>query len=355
MEEKVFKQIIKAYFGETEHLPEICNFGNGHINDTYFLNFANGDKFILQRINDNTFKEVDKLMKNIEAVLNYIKIRNKNVVFPELIKTKEKQTYFYSEDGFYRVYTYIDRTKSYFYTNNNKIFRQSAEAFADFQIMLNDFPADKLYVTIPDFHNTAKRFQALINSINNNVAKRVQSCQELIEKILARKHYSEMIIKPLEQKEIPLRVTHNDSKISNVLFDENDKYVCIVDFDTIMSGSLLYDFGDAVRDGCSTTKEDEPDLDKVDFDLERFGIYTTAYYNKLSNIITVKEKEMLLWAPIVLTYELSIRFLCDYIDGDIYFKTDYENHNLIRAKCQCKLLECMEKKLHKMENIVKKL
>ena len=313
----------------------------------------------MQRINKNTFKNVDKLMQNIVYVLDYLKEEISNIAdnklnFPELIFTKNKKSYYLASDNeYYRIYTFIENTISYFHADDINLLKQSAIAFAKFQLLLKDFPAEILFPTIENFHDTRKRLDKFIAATIENSAKRKDTCGKLINEILKRDNYAKLIMEKLDNKLIPLRVAHNDTKISNILFSKDTKEIkCIVDYDTIMSGSLLFDFGDAIREGCNNASEDEKDLTKVSFNIEKYENYTKNYVNILKNTITKNEIEMLVWAPIVLTYELLIRFLTDYLEGDKYFKIAYEDHNLIRSKCQFKLLCEMEKNIDKMKKII---
>ncbi|NCA68404.1 MAG: aminoglycoside phosphotransferase family protein, partial [Clostridia bacterium] len=223
-------------------------------------------------------------------------------------------------------------------------FREAALSYAAFQKYLSDIDINTIKDTITDFHNTVKRLEKFRLAVDGDSARRAAKCSELISFVNERAAYSDIIVARLEKGELPYRVTHNDTKINNVLFDEKtDKGLCVIDLDTIMRGSMLYDFGDAIRYGCNTAKEDEKDLDKIVFDKEKYEAYESAYIEVLGNTMTAKERELLRIAPLIMTYELVIRFLTDYLEGDVYFKTHYADHNYYRARCQAKLLSEMEK------------
>lgn len=335
-------------------------YGNGHINDTYLIQ---SNEFILQRINTNIFKNPYELMENIENVTQFIRKKivlsggNPNRETLTVIKTADgKSCYKYDDQNYFRMYKFITDTVTIENEKTNKILFNAGRGFGHFQNLLDDFPVEKLHETIVDFHNTPKRIEALKKSIANDAAGRAESVKGEIDFALSHADFASVVVKGLEDKSIPTRVTHNDTKINNILFDKNTlEAVCVIDLDTVMPGSALYDFGDALRMGASTAAEDETDLEKVWFDEEAFKYFSWGYCQEVGNKLTTTEKDLLYLAPKLMTYECGIRFLTDYLDGDTYFKIHRENHNLDRARNQFKLVADMESKEDALKNIINEL
>jgi len=331
-------------------------YGNGHINDTYCIE---SPRCILQRINTKVFKNPDELMENIENVTAFL--RDKIIQAggdPDretltVIKTKDgKNFYQYDADNAFRVYKFIENTKTIEFDKTNEDMYEAGIGFGRFQKMLADFPVEKLYETIVDFHNTPKRVEALKQAIEENRAGRKDLVEEEIRFALEQAEYADVIVKKLEKGDIPYRVTHNDTKINNILFDEETgKAVCVIDLDTIMPGSMLYDFGDALRIGASTAAEDETNLDNVQFDLEAFKSFTKGYLSETKDSLVNDEIKLLPLGVKLMTYECGIRFLTDYLNGDTYFKIHREHHNLDRARNQFKLVQDIDTKTDEMHKI----
>ena len=301
-------------------------YGNGHINDTFVI--TSHPKYILQRINTDIFKSPEELMENIEKVT--VAIKKKLVekgADPSrgtltIVKTKDGKNFYKDSDGScYRVFLFIDDAVSYDRVESEKILYGAAKSFGEFQRMLSDFDASELHETIPDFHNTPKRFENLKAAIAADRANRRESVKEEIDFALSFEKEISKVVDGLADGSIPLRVTHNDTKINNVLIDPlTGKGVCVIDLDTVMPGSLLYDFGDGLRTGGATADEDERDLTKPGISLPLFKSYTEGYLAGMGDSITEKEKELMPYSVFLLTYECGIRFLTDYLDGDVYFK-----------------------------------
>ena len=335
-------------------------YGNGHINDTYIADSE--PKYILQRINHAIFKEPDKVMSNIVGVTEFLR---KKIIDaggdPDretltVIRTKDGASYYKTEDGnYFRMYNYVENAVSYEAVESPEQFFEAARAFGKFQNMLADYPADKLYETIPFFHDTRKRFGDFEKAVAEDKAGRAVSVQKEIDFVLARKADASVVVDAIADGRVPLRVTHNDTKLNNVMLDaESGKGVCVIDLDTVMPGSLLYDYGDALRFGASSGAEDEVDLDKIYFDLELFEAFTKGFLFEVGDKLTSAEKELLPFAAKLLTYECGMRFLGDYLNGDTYFKIHREHHNLDRARTQFKLVADIEDKLDEMKKIVDK-
>lgn len=350
------KEILSNFDVDTRIEP----YGNGHINDTYLCDSNPG--FILQRINTNVFKKPDEVMKNIAAVTAHLREKiEKNGGDPDretlnVIPTKDgASTYRADDDNCYRMYKYIDNTIGYDVVENPIQLRRAGSAFGKFQRMLDDFGVEDLFETIPDFHNTPERVNQLKAAIEKNFENRKEKVREEIDFALEYSKYASAIVDAMASGDVPNRVTHNDTKLNNVLFDKaTDEAICVIDLDTVMGGSMLYDYGDALRFGASSAAEDETDLSKVYFDLEKFEEFTCGFLGEVADCMTEKEIELLPLSVLILTYECAIRFLADYLNGDVYFKIHRKNHNLDRARTQLKLVADIETKLDDMAEIVKK-
>ncbi len=333
-------------------------YGNGHINDTFVI--TSHPKYILQRINTDIFKSPEELMENIEKVT--VAIKKKLVEKGEdpargtltIVKTKDGKNFYRDGNGnCYRVFLFIDDAVSYDRVESEKILYGAAKSFGEFQRMLSDFDASELHETIPDFHNTPKRFENLKAAFAADRANRRESVKEEIDFALSFEKEISKVVDGLADGSIPLRVTHNDTKINNVLIDPlTGKGVCVIDLDTVMPGSLLYDFGDGLRTGGATADEDERDLTKPGISLPLFKSYTEGYLAGMGDSITEKEKELMPYSVFLLTYECGIRFLTDYLDGDVYFKVHRPGHNLDRARAQFAMCRDILNKLPEMKKIV---
>ena len=332
-------------------------FGNGHINSTFGV--GEPPRYILQKINTAVFTDPEGLMENVMAVTAHLR---KKIAAAGGDPERETLTYlktadgknFYrdDEDNCWRVYRFVAGSHT-FEAATPERFADSARAFGNFQKMLADFPAEKLHETIPRFHDTGARLEQLREAIAENKSGRADGVGEEIEFAFARAGQADTIVSALQSGEIPLRVTHNDTKLNNVLFDDaTGKTLCVIDLDTVMPGSLLYDYGDALRFGASTAAEDETDLEKVAFDLDLFRAYTDAYLETLAESITPREIDLLPISVKLITLECGMRFLADYINGDVYFRIHREGQNLDRARTQFKLVADMETKFEEMRKIV---
>ena len=263
----------------------------------------------------------------------------------KFIAAKDGKYYFTDTDGAnYRVYHLVENAVAYQKSENPAMFKDAGRAFGDFVRRLNKFPAKELNEIISKFHDTANRLLIFKGALQTGQAERIVYAQEEIDFVLKRQHYAPKVTELLASGKIPTRVTHNDTKLNNVLFDEvSGKAICVIDLDTIMPGSLLYDFGDAIRSGCNTGLEDEQDLAKVTFDKVLYDAFESGFLGALGAAVTETERDMLPFAAILMTYECGMRFLTDYLLGDTYFKTKYDTHNLVRARTQFKLVSDMEK------------
>lgn len=340
----------------------------GNINKTYIITFINNDieyKYLVQQINTNVFNDPYILMENILGVTNYLKEQmilnnDNNHKVLEIIKTKDNNPmcYIYDDKGikrYYRIYKYIDNSISYDKSFNKDIVYNTGKAFGNFQKLLNNYPMNSLNETIKDFHDTKKRYDKLIKDINNLSNDRVKEAYQEIEFIIKHQTICDLIINKLNNNIIPYRVTHNDTKVNNVLMNkETLDYLAVIDLDTVMPGSMLFDYGDGIRSTACTSLEDEHDLTKVKIDLELFESYTRGYLSEISDCITQEELNLMAKSIEIITLELAIRFLNDYINGDTYFKVEYNKQNLYRTKAQLALVKDIETKLDYMDSFIKK-
>jgi len=352
------------------HLPEgqwdAEPYGNGHINDTMkvTVHTENGDeKFILQKVNRYVFKKPEEVMSNMEKVTGYLK---KIIAYEggdpmrgtiTLIPTHDGKTYTYDDEGeLWRMMVLIENTVSKDMPDSPELMELCGKAFGRFQSQLADFPAAVLADTIPDFHNTPARFQQLMDAIEKDAMGRVKDVSEEIEFCMLHQGDVSVLLDACYEGEIPLRVTHNDTKLNNVLLDaETGEGVCVIDLDTVMPGLAAYDFGDAVRVGANTAAEDEQDLEKVDLDLAMFEAFARGFFSQAGSTFSKKEAALMPMGAMLMTLENGLRFLADHLNGDKYFKIHRENQNLDRARVQFTLVSCMEEKWGEMMNIIAKL
>lgn len=355
-----------AQFAIDGRVIEKSPYGNGHINDTFLLIFETpqGEKkrYILQRMNHSIFKNPPLLMENMTNVTRYLrKIILASGGDPDretlnVVKTRTGGNYYQdTSHNYWRVFLFIEQTICLEKVESARDFYDSAAAFGNFQKMLADYPADTLHETIPNFHNTPSRFRDFRRALDEDKLGRAAMAEKEIAFALEREAQTTALTDLLKAGELPLRVTHNDTKLNNILFDaDTKKALCIIDLDTVMPGLSLYDFGDSIRFGASTGAEDEQDLDKVELDLSLFEAFTKGYLEGCDGSLTEKEIEMLPMGAKMMTFECGLRFLADFLEGDVYFKIHRENHNLDRARTQFKLVADMEKKWADMAAIVNK-
>lgn len=349
------KKTLTAFSLDAD-VATLQEFGSGRINHTYMVTIPGDKTYVLQKINKYVFKEPEKVMANASAVTNHLHARGKgSCTTLRFLTTREGLYYHVDADGeYWRMYEYVPGVGLDAPESDEDLY-QSALAFGWFQNQLADFPAETLYETIPNFHNTIDRYKQLKASIAADPVGRVKTAQPEIEYLLSREEVGGTIQRLLDAGALPLRVTHNDTKLNNVLLDEKThKGVCVLDLDTVMPGSSLYDFGDSIRFGAPTASENETDPSKVTLDLHLFEVYTRGFLEAVPSL-TEKEIELLPMAAFIMTLELTVRFLKDYLDGDLYFRVTSPDHNLIRARNQMALAQDMERKLPQMQQIVAEL
>ena len=362
MKEKELLDIIKN-FDIRGDIKELNSINNGIINTTYVVKTddkGNINKYLLQKINTSIFTEPFKLMKNIENVTKYISLNDsesKDTI--NVIKAKNNLPLYVTSDPFshkeyYRVYNYIDNTISYNKSEKTEIVYNTGKAFGHFCKVLRDFPINDLEETIKDFHDTKKRYDKLIETYKLNPVNRNNRAFKQISEIISREEECSVLVNLLEDNKIPYRVTHNDTKVNNVLMDSVTKEpVAVIDLDTVMKGSGLYDYGDGVRSAASNALEDETNLDNVYINMDMFKAYTDGYLSEMAPYLNEEEILNMANSIKIITLELAIRFLDDYLSGDTYFKTNYDDHNLDRCKNQLKLVNDIDEKLEEMNSYIK--
>lgn len=349
------------------HFLDVEPHGHGHINDTYLVRFhqAGGQirRYILQRINTRVFQNPRALMENIAKVTSFLRqVIAQSGGDPDresltLIQTRAGENWLQDGDNnFWRAYLFIENAASLQQADSIEPFISAAKAFGQFQLRLQAFPAHELHETIANFHNTPKRLNDLKIAVQQDIAGRVSTVSEELAFVFQREHETGKLLDALAQGQVPLRVTHNDTKLNNVMLDlDTGAGVCVIDLDTVMPGLSLYDYGDAIRFGASSADEDERDLTRVWFDLDKAAAYTQGFFETASSILTPAEKELAPWGAKLMTLECGIRFLTDYLQNDLYFKTRYPEHNLVRARTQFKLVADMENKWAAYQALVSRI
>lgn len=328
-------------------------FGSGHINDTYRITTNSEDKveYLLQKINHHIFKNVTALTKNIVEVCDHLKKKYIHLGEEEVLKrtmtpipAKNSEYFHQDEEGnYWRTFILIENTKSYDIVETPEQAYSGGLAFGQFQKQLADLDTNRLTEVLPNFHNIDFRLDNLRKAIEKDTAGRVKEVNELLEYIFEREHKMRRILVMGQRGELPLRITHNDTKFNNVLLDEYDQVQCVIDLDTVMPGYVAYDFGDAIRTIINTTAEDETDLSKVQLNISLYQAYAAGYLKEARDFLTEKELESLIYGVHLLPYMQAVRFLTDYLEGDHYYKTHYPSHNLVRTKAQLKLVDELEK------------
>ncbi|MDR1687025.1 MAG: aminoglycoside phosphotransferase family protein [Clostridiales bacterium] len=340
-------------------------YGNGNINLTYIVNVQNAPvkRYILQKINGEVFADITSLMKNVENVTTFLSGKiaasggNKDRECLSLIPTSDGKMYYVDEYGaFWRSYNFIDRAFCFDKAEKPDHVRESGKAFGRFLRLLDEYPAENLFETIPDFHNVQKRFAAFTAAVDADHKNRAVTASKEISHALRFKddlnYFTDLRAKSL----LPVRVTHNDTKFNNVMIDmDTERAVCVLDLDTVMPGLSAYDYGDSIRSCASSAEEDEADLSKVYLDDRLFDAFTRGYLSECALILSKKEIEVLPTAVILITYELALRFLTDYLNGDEYFRIRKPTHNLDRAANQLKLLSDMEYKTLWMSSAIRRI
>ncbi len=355
---------VMAQFQVPGEFLDAQPYGSGHINDTYLVRTqtAGGTvPWIVQRINHRIFRDVAGLMRNIRRVTEHLHARLAAIPGSDpsrealtIVPTREGRTHHEDPEGnFWRTYVFITGARTYDEVQSAAMARQAAFAFGRFQKLLMDLPPPPLMETIPDFHHTPSRFARFEAALAADCADRAAACRPEIEFALARKSMTPVLVDLMAAGSLPSRVTHNDTKINNVMIDDRDgRGICVIDLDTVMPGTVLYDFGDQVRTATGTAAEDERDLRKVRFQIEMFEALVRGYLEAARDFLVPAELEHLAFSGRLITFEIGLRFLTDYLEGDVYFKTHRPDHNLDRCRTQFEMVRQMEEQAHAMDRVV---
>ena len=360
MNQKLLDEVV-SNFQFQENLLTVENYGNGHINDTYLLKFE-GEKMILQRMNKAIFNRPVELMENIVNVTSYLQnIIEKNGGDPKretlnVILTKSGEPCYCDSNGeYWRAYRFIEGAICYEQVEHAEDFYQSGLAFGNFQRLRAEFPAETLHETIAGFHDTRARFQVFKQAVAEDICGRATEVQDEIAFVMEHEHLANVFGELMDKGELPVRVTHNDTKLNNIMMDaQTGRGLCVIDLDTVMPGLAMNDFGDSIRFGASTAAEDERDLSKVSCSMELYEAFAKGFIEGCGGRLTDIEIDLMPRGAQVMTYECGMRFLTDYLQGDVYFKTHREGQNLDRCRTQFKLVQDMENKWDTMCEIIQK-
>ena len=366
MSESMLRAVLECYNFDGPILScEPC--GSGHINETYRVTCSQPGgrtrRYVLQRMNRSVFQDIDGLMENVANVTAYLR---RSLLLSggdpdrgtmNLLPTQTGKNYCTDpEGGCWRVFLFIEGAVCLDRVEKPQDFYESAVAFGSFQRLLADYPAETLHETIPNFHNTESRFCDFERAVREDVCGRAASVQSEIAFAMERQEEAGALVHMQRDGLLPLRVTHNDTKLNNVMLDrETGKGLCVIDLDTVMPGLAVNDFGDSIRFGASTAAEDEPDLTKVEMDLSLFELYAKGFLEGCGGSLTDREIEVLPMAAKLMTLECGIRFLGDYLSGDRYFRVHREGHNLDRARTQFRLVADMERKWDAMHDAIRRV
>ncbi len=339
-------------------------FGNGNVNDTFLLTFDQGGvrlNYMLQRINEAAFRDPVKVMENIDRVTQHIlckihaahaETRKRTI---RLLRALDGKPYVMGPNGgYWRAYVFAERARAYDVLETPEQAFCIAKAFGEFQQHLIDLPGERLHETIPDFHNTPERIRQLETAVQQDSRGRAKEVQQEIDFILQRKEDAGILLRLNRQGEIPERITHNDTKCNNILIDDlSGDGICVIDLDTVMPGLSLYDFGDMVRSGTNPADESEKDLDKVAMRFDMYEALFRGFIESAGSFMTAAEKESMAVAGKIITLEIGTRFLTDYLNGDIYFKSKYAGQNLDRCRTQLRLVQSIESQMNRMQGLLK--
>jgi Ser/Thr protein kinase RdoA (MazF antagonist) len=356
LSESPLGEIVSHFFPRLQ-IDTIEPFGNGHINKTYLLKGHDGT-YILQRLNKDVFHNPEMVMGNIGKVTSYLEEEEDEDAPYEvlsLLPTLKSHLYHIDQDGnYWRIFPYFENTMSLELPRSGEDLYEAGKAFGDFLYELRDFPSESLVDTIPDFHNTPKRYQAFLASVEKDPRGRAKGVSKEILYLKKHASFYPLVTSRLADGRLPYRVCHNDTKLNNLLYDKKSgKAIAVIDLDTVMKGSLLYDFGDAIRSSGNTALENEKDCSKVSFSLPYFERFSQGYLIGSHGALTPEEYSLLSDSVLLMALELAMRFLKDYLDGDVYFGISYPEENLVRARGQLTLAEDLEKKLPEMKRLLK--
>ena len=364
-QEQQLTEISKQFqiYGEIRH-AETCKIG--HINETYSATYDQGGtavRYIHQKINQNVFKNPSGVMDNVTRVTTHLrrkleeqKATNITRRCLTIVPTRKGEPFFQDKDGnYWRTFVFVEGVQTFEAVQNPKQAFEAGKAFGTFQNLLVDLPGGRLHETIPDFHNTRKRFTALQTAVTNDHFNRAKEASKEIDFALKHEEICDVILNAMAKGKIPERITHNDTKFNNVMLDmQTGEAMCVVDLDTVMPGCALYDFGDIVRTTTSPTLEDERDLKKVKMQMPMFEAIAKGYLTAAGNFLNPAEKSLIAFAGKLITFTIGIRFLTDFLNGDTYFRIHRPGHNLDRARTQFKLVASIEEQEEEMQRFVDK-
>ena len=354
-------ELLKSVFSKFDDESNFASYqelSSGHINDTYLINTKIQPSYVLQRINHGVFKDVPGLIENKVSVsvhlqnkLNALEESGQKREVLTFVKTKEGESYYQSENGdYWNLMVFIEDSVTFETVNDSEIAYEGGKLFGEFLNLTDDFDASKLTEVIPKFHDMSFRFEQFETALKNASIERLEKADVLIERVKAYKDEMHIIQRLKESGEIKMRVTHNDTKISNALFTKDKKGLCVIDTDTIMPGIVHYDFGDAIRTICNTAAEDEQNLDLVNFNVPYYQAYLKGFLEKTGDALSELELKYLPLGAKSMIFIMGIRFLTDFLNDDVYYKTKYPNHNFDRAQNQLKLIESMETQFNQIKN-----
>lgn len=352
---------ISEYYNLPGTLEGFRECKNGHINTTYIVRFVSGgtaEEYIFQKINSYVFKDPEKVMSNIKEITLHLRSRKtgNDCDIITFLDNRKGRNYTLVDGDYWRVCPYVPDSVTYETVENSKVLASAGYAFGRFQALLSDFPMEKLHETIPDFHNTRKRLEDFFEVVDQDPVGRAAEVKDEIAFFEKHRSIATRLVELQEKGDLPLRVTHNDTKYNNILMHrETCAPLCVIDLDTVMPGLATYDFGDAIRFAANTALEDEPDLSKVGLNMDHYREFTRGFMKAAGGFLTEKEKEYMALGAVVITIELASRFLADHLNGDKYFRIHRENHNLDRARCQIRLAQDMLDKYEEMCKIVREV
>ena len=353
MELELLLKNIFSQFKEESSFKSFQTFSSGHINDTYLILTETKPYYILQKLNGNVFKKAVEVIENKTKIANFLE--QKGVKTIQFLKTKNHQNYYKDNEGnLWSLSYYIENSETFLQVTSNKIALEAGKVTGEFLSKTNNFK-EELVEVLPDFHSMNFRFQQFEEALLGGNEKRKQESKEWIDFIFSVKEEMFQLENAIEKKEIPLRVTHNDTKISNILFDKNQNAICLIDLDTVMLGTIHFDYGDALRTICSTALEDETNLGKVDFNMEYFKNYTEGFLSTIKDNISKEELNYLPISIKTMTFIMGLRFFTDYLNNDVYYKANYKNHNLDRAKNQFTLVKRIKKNQQKITGFIREI
>ena len=350
-------KIVFSKFNDSTEIESYQELASGHINDTYLIKTTENTYFILQKINQGVFKDVPGLINNKVNVSKHIQEKFSHLSESErsrkvlsFIETLKGESFFYGKSGgYWNMMVYITDSVTHETVKNEEVAYEGGKLLGDFLNLTSDFEATKLTEVIPKFHDIPFRYSQYYEALEGASTERIILAKHIIDKVETLKEEMHILQKLKESGEVKTRVTHNDTKISNILFDKNNKGLCVIDLDTVMPGIVHYDFGDAIRTICNTAAEDEKDLDLVNFNFSYYKAYVKGFLDKMQSSLSLVDIKNLPLAAKTMIFIIGLRFITDYLNGDIYFKTAYDEHNLNRAKNQFKLIESLSEKFEEMQ------